>query len=167
MPVIAKRYPTRDELSDDFVAWFWSHVLKSDGCWEWQAGRVGRGYGAVHHNELERQMIASRIAYIIANGSIEEALHVLHTCDNPPCCRPDHLYAGTHKQNVIDSVSRLRLVPQRGTANKMAKLTREQVASARALHKTGISGNVLSQRFGVSQPIMARLLRGESYQDVT
>lgn len=166
MPVTAKRYPSRDELSQEFIDWFWSNVLKSEGCWEWLAGRVGRGYGAVHHDELDRQLIASRLAYIIANGSIDETLHVLHTCDNPPCCRPDHIYAGTHEQNTRDWVERNRLVHYRGTANRMAKLNAEQVASARALHASGISGNVLAQRFGVSQPIMARLLRGESYKDV-
>lgn len=165
MPVVAKPYPTAAELGDEFIAWFWSHVQKSDGCWEWQRGRVGRGYGAVAYPGFARQLIASRVAYIIANGSIETHLHALHTCDNPPCCRPDHIYAGTHIENTRDWVERERLIHYHGTANCNAKLTREQVASARALHASGISGNVLAKRFGVSQPSMAKLLRCESYRD--
>jgi hypothetical protein len=164
MPVIAKPYPTRDQLSAEFISWFKSKLQPNGDCLEWQGPCVGRGYGAVSHRELDRQLIASRVAYIIAHGTIDQKLHVLHTCDNQPCCNPDHLYAGTHAENMKDASDRMRFKLRIGPANHNAKLTNEQVASARALHASGISGNVLSKKFGIAQTTMARILRGKAYR---
>lgn len=166
MPVRAKPYPTRDELSPEFIDWFWSNVrrVEGDGCWEWLAGKTKKRYGAFVFNG--RNLIASRMAFILANGNIRCDLYALHKCDNPPCCRPDHIYAGTHIDNVRDAVARSGQRHHRGATNCNAKLTVEQVASARALHLSGVSGNVLAARFGLSQPSMSKLLRGESYREV-
>lgn len=85
---------------------FWSKVRQSDGCWEWTACRTTAGYGKFR---LDGQHLgAHRISYLLEYGDIPDGLWVLHDCDNPGCVRPDHLYLGTHADNVRDRVARKR-----------------------------------------------------------
>jgi hypothetical protein len=75
-------------------------------CWEWNGARSADGYG---QKRIARTLyFTHRLAYEWANGRISNGLHVLHRCDNPPCCNPDHLYAGTNKDNIADSVRKGR-----------------------------------------------------------
>ena len=83
---------------------FWMRVDQSDpdGCWEWQGGRSNRGgYGLVGVGKAKNAK-AHRIAYELANGPFDSDLFVCHRCDNPPCCRPDHLFLGTNADNAAD-----------------------------------------------------------------
>jgi hypothetical protein len=75
-------------------------------CWEWNGARTDRGYG--HKVIGRRHMSTHRLAYEWANGPIPPGLHVLHTCDNPPCCNPNHLRLGTQHENLIDMVRKGR-----------------------------------------------------------
>ncbi len=71
-------------------------------CWEWVAGHYNEGYGSFWFNG--RMSIAPRVVWEIGHGSIPAGLYILHRCDNPPCVRPSHLYAGTPKENAGDMV---------------------------------------------------------------
>lgn len=85
---------------------FWQKVdrCKPLDCWEWQAYRYPSGYG---HFQIRKGKweYAHRLAYRLAVGPLGK-LHVLHSCDNPPCCNPKHLRLGTHQENMQDRVSR-------------------------------------------------------------
>lgn len=95
---------------------FWSNVNK-DGpvpehmpelgpCWVWTAGRFACGYGQFAKGRPSRY--AHRISWALANGPVPDGLWVLHKCDNRPCVRPDHLFLGTHADNMRDMVEKGR-----------------------------------------------------------
>ena len=80
-------------------------VERPNGCIEWTGARV-RQYGVLRVHTVHWS--AHRLAWTLAYGQIPEGLHVLHSCDNPPCCNPAHLFLGTQSENMRDKVSKGR-----------------------------------------------------------
>lgn len=76
-------------------------------CWEWIGASHKRGYGEVRENG--KGVRVSRKAYELWNGEIPNGMEVMHACDNPPCCNPQHLKLGTHTDNMLDASSKGRL----------------------------------------------------------
>ena len=81
---------------------FWSKVdIKGpDDCWEWQASKKQTGYGAFSFNG--KNWGAHRFSYFLEHGEFDQTLDVCHTCDNPPCVNPKHLWLGTASDNLSD-----------------------------------------------------------------
>lgn len=74
-------------------------------CWEWNGSRTDRGYGTLRYGH---EFIVPRHMYRLFVGEIPEGMFVRHKCDNPPCCRPDHLELGSQADNMRDKTERLR-----------------------------------------------------------
>jgi hypothetical protein len=89
---------------------FWKKVAitTDESCWLWTAGCNDNGYGNFKVNGVCQK--AHRIAYELEFGLILPGFYVLHYCDNPPCCRPDHLFLGTHDDNMRDMAIKGRKV---------------------------------------------------------
>ena len=84
---------------------FWAMVEKSDlpnACWLWTGHKTKDGYGKLYMQSFGYQIYTHRISYMLAYGSIPIGFHVLHRCDNPPCCNPSHLFLGTQQDNMRD-----------------------------------------------------------------
>lgn len=87
--------------------WFWTNLDTTGGavsCWPWRGAE--RGY---HNVQWEgRTVPAHRLSYELAKGPIPDGMFICHVCDNPLCCNPDHLWAGTHKDNMDDMMQKGR-----------------------------------------------------------
>ena len=86
---------------------FWSWVDKGDedDCWEWKGGKT-EGYGQLNYHGVQSR--AHRIAWELKNGEIPDGMYICHSCDNPSCCNPNHLFMGTAKDNTDDCISKDR-----------------------------------------------------------
>ncbi len=123
---------------------FWAKVDRSGGpeaCWPWTGALNPDGYGNV--GSVSRYWKAHRRAWTLANGPIPAGKHVLHSCDNPPCCNPDHLWLGTHADNMADMVAKGR--------DGRRRLTEAAVLEGRALRLAGWTFQQIADRYGVSR----------------
>jgi hypothetical protein len=89
-------------------------VVCDDGCWSWQGARNSRGYGEIWVNGACAS--THRLAWTIFRGAIPSGMYVCHLCDHSYCCNPDHLFLGTPRVNVWDSILKRRRRMQLGRA---------------------------------------------------
>ena len=113
---------------------------------------------------------AHRVAWVKANGPIPKGMLVCHSCDNPSCINPDHLWLGTPKQNMEDKQrkGRGRYTGHdcRGESNPNSRLTQEQVNEIRAKYRWGL-GPVLAKEYGVGAFMITRIIRNEAWKNET
>lgn len=154
--------------SDPFTAeFFWSRVDKSggpDACWPWMLSRRGKGYGQVCIGN-RRVCDTHRVAHVLAVGPIPDGHFVCHSCDNPPCCNPAHLWIGTPDDNVRDMMRKGRRVWRGlpGQTNPRARLSNEQVRAIRKMEGSGVS---IAKRFGVHPVTISHIRTGRSWKSV-
>lgn len=100
------------KLTEKDINRFWSKIQVNDEneCWPWIAKSTSSGgYGLIRIKGNKHNVVASRISCFMANGNPPEGLkNALHSCDNPPCCNPNHLRWGTPKDNRKDCIDRNR-----------------------------------------------------------
>lgn len=144
----------------DQVARFWSHVKwqYGDRCWIWQAGNC-RGYG--HFYLSGRTFKASRIAYYLQTGIDPGDKQICHTCDNPFCCNPKHLWIGTSKDNNQDKTKKGRQA--REEKHGRSKLTTSDILIIKSASDNTV---VLAKQFGVGNAIIGKIQRGILWPDV-
>lgn len=139
------------------------HIRRGEGCWEWTAYRDPNGYGRMGGSEPRTVILAHRASWEIHFGPIPDNLDVLHTCDNPPCSRPDHLFLGTALDNMRDASTKNRTT--KGERANAAKLTAGQVLAIRARYAAGgISHQALADAYGVARESVSDLIRRETWK---
>lgn len=143
---------------------FWEKVAivdDAESCWLWQAGTSG-GYGMIKYKGRHHE--AHRIAYMLTYGEIPDGLFVLHRCDVPACCRPEHLFLGTQADNMEDRRDKGR--HPHGETHPLSKLTESDVRTIRQLHKAGWSMNRLAKRFDVTSANISAIVKRKTWTHV-
>jgi hypothetical protein len=103
------------EISEKDVLRFMSKVkfFEKDKCWEWSGVKVRDGYGRFRMKN--KMLLAHRFSYLVAGGKLNKEIYVCHTCDNPGCVNPEHLYAGNQTYNMRDCAKKGRNNQQKKT----------------------------------------------------
>ncbi len=151
---------------------FWSKVDRNGDCWEWKASRTAAGYGRFGVSRRVWEF-AHRVAWRLTHGEIPAGAFVCHRCDNPACVRPEHLFLGSPADNSADMKQKGRGKgnphpgPRKGMKRLGArKLSDAQIQEIRALYGAKqVTQKELALRYGVSQPLISLVVRGESYME--
>ena len=136
----------------------------------WTAHPNNKGYGVIASGgRFGKPLLAHRVSWEIHYGRIPEGYDVLHSCDNPLCVRPDHLFLGTQLDNLKDMrrKGRGRNPPlHRGEDHHQAKLTIAKVLFARSVYDKGkISLKALAEQNGVSVSTMQDAISGKTWRE--
>lgn len=124
-----------------------------NGCWEWQGNKTRNGYGRIHYEG--RKQFVHRI--MTPGKPTEEEPYSLHSCDNPACCRPEHLSWGNNSRNTKEKRDRL------GT-HASQKITREDAYKIKFLEK-GLQREI-ADRYGISQMQVSLIRAGGTWRDL-
>lgn len=144
--------PEGDDLTLDHIKA--NCEVAENGCWIWQRARHNFGYGVVWHNRKLRY--AHALAYVLSGAPVQEDGEILHSCDNPPCCNPLHLSAGSHSDNMSDMAKKGRS----GTR----KLTKSDVMRILA---NSAPSRWLAKKYGVNKSTILRVKSGRTWKHVT
>lgn len=157
-------------------------VDEATGCWEW-TGHVNQhrmGYGSVRIAGKTHR--AHRVSYVLFKGSIPDGLFVCHSCDNPPCVNPDHLWLGTHKANMADAERKGRRTPppkligddnpsrkypekrKRGEAHPRSKASDETITAIRRAYLSGEHLHHIGERFGLKYTFVQDVVYGRVWR---
>lgn len=146
---------------------FWAKIEKTETCWLWTGATTHGGYGVISKGRaIEGDLRAHVLAYELTHGKVPDGMNVCHTCDNPPCVRPDHLFLGTQKDNVLDAIAKGRQINppiKRGEEHGMVKLTAAQVIQIREELKAGNSQTDIARRYNVTQAAISLIKLGKKW----
>jgi len=158
-PTVTVNAP-RDATLDERLRWTGWTVTEA-GCWEWKGSRRNGGYGEVATGN--GAAVASRAAYEAWVAPVPEGKDICHTCDNPPCINPKHLFPGTRRENMQDATRKGRL--PNGEASHHAKLTAREIADIRKAYTNGdLTQREVAKMFGTSQANVSLIVRALTWK---
>jgi DNA-binding CsgD family transcriptional regulator len=156
MPAKGYRKPIAERFKGKYT------VVDETGCWQWTSATAEGRYGMLWFAD-GKSKYAHRVSYELHIGPIPKGLVVCHRCDNGLCVNPDHLFAGTTKDNYDDMMSKGRGARQAGEWNPGSKLTLAQVDQIRKLKGGQRSQEEIAKQFDVSRGTIRDIWKGRSW----
>ena len=160
-------------MNERDIARFWSKVDRRgpDECWPWTAAaRDRKGYGAFGLDGKIQK--AHRVSFLIEHGRWPEPCG-LHSCDNPPCCNPRHIFEGTKADNNRDMAAKgrcahgdahwMRVTGAFGERSVNARLTNRQ---ALEIYKSAGTQKRIAAQFGVTQATVHFIKSGKQWNEM-
>jgi len=144
---------------------FEKHIFYSPcGCWYWTGNqRKKTGYGGFRFNG--KMMLSHRVSWLLFKGEIGEN-HVLHKCDNPSCVNPDHLFLGTHVDNMNDMKIKGRAVSFQGSLHANSILTESEVLDIKKLLNFSHKQVSIAKTYGVDKTTIQNISSGKTWKHV-
>lgn len=149
---------------------FWFQIRKpKTGCWLWPGTKDARGYGRIfveYRGGKPFGAFAHRVAYAIFVDKIIHGREICHKCDTPACVRPDHLFMGTHADNMTDGILKGRFRncgknQKRGDDHPRIKISDRDIRRMRDLYNGGqFTMAQIAKTFGISIGLVHGILRG-------
>ena len=143
---------------------FWDKVIPepNSGCWLW-TGALSGGYGRIgvgsRTDGTRKSDLATRVSWRLFRGEVPSHLDALHKCDNKCCVNPDHLYIGTHSQNMRDAYQRGQKKPANGKRPHSVHLSDDDV---RFIRISSVKTKELVARFGASKSHLIAIRAGRA-----
>lgn len=162
-----REYPIRLRSAEHVAELLLSKInQEGSGCHEWTGHRNACGYGVFG---MGASMLAHRVVYTLLVGPIPAGLQVLHTCDNPGCCRKEHLFLGSHTVNMIDCSMKGRGAIQKLMPSDVLEIRRLHAASKPIGHKKVPPGvnRALAARYGLHYGTIAHIVNGSKWTHLT
>ena len=164
------------ELDQKTINRFWGKVDKSGDCWNWIGGSSPAGYGrfTILMSGTKKFLLSHRISYFIHTGSLPNGMLVCHSCDNPSCVNPDHLFLGTYRDNVMDAVNKGRIkIPfgintifPKGEKHPEAKITKDQAIEIKERLSNGERQIDIAEDYPISRWMISKIARGRCWTHV-
>jgi hypothetical protein len=134
-------------------------VQQETNCWEWKLSKVKGGYGKASLRGAT--LVAHRAVWEARIGPVPEGMILCHSCDNPSCVNPSHLFLGTHQDNSADMVYKNRQA--KGEKIFLTKLDVETVCKVRSEKGTYAD---IARRLGLKSGNVRLIKRGETWKHV-
>jgi hypothetical protein len=141
---------------------FMSYVTVTDNCWIWN-GAKNKKYGILNFRN-RNSMPAHRMSYILFRGEIPDGILACHTCDNPPCVNPQHIFLGTTQHNTEDMMRKGRSM--KGEKHPLAKLTEDDILKIRNLHKQGMKQTKIAEMFNVLASYINCIIKRRTWKHI-
>lgn len=140
--------------------------VTESGCWQWTAGKHGVGYACVPA-AIHKSRYGHRAMYEAVVSNIPQGMYVLHSCDNRLCINPEHLFVGSHIDNVKDmhSKNRHRGGSMPNEKNPSCKFSDETIREIKSL-RGKLSLRKITNTYGISETQLLRVYRGESRKEI-
>lgn len=142
---------------------FLSHVSiheNHNDCWEWTGGKFHNKYGQFGINR--KHYYAHRVSYALFVDMIPDGMEVCHSCDNPGCVNPKHLFLGTHQENINDKVRKNRQA--KGENQGRHKLSEQNIYQIREMLEQDYTQQEIANIFGVSQVQICHIKSGGHWE---
>ena len=140
------------------------YTIDKKGCWNWNKCLNDRGYGITSYKG--KIWKAHRLSYVLYhNKNINSKIFICHSCDNPSCINPDHLFEGNMDINMKDMVSKNRSA--KGISHGMNKLSEQDVKKIKESYIPRIySQRMLARDFHVDQSLISRIINSKNWRHV-
>jgi hypothetical protein len=144
-------------------------IVAESGCWVW-TGENREGYGRFRkpagRKDKREYIAAHRYSFARFNGAIPDGMCVCHSCDVPECVNPDHLWLGSHADNMIDRDAKGRSAGGSlpGEASPQSKLTAKIVIEIFNCQKPLAE---IAKTYGLAKSHVSRIKNAKTWQHIT